>query len=66
MFNPMQLLSMLPQLKQNPAAFLQQKMGVQLPSGMNDPNEILKWLTDNGKVKQEQIDSIKSSPGINR
>ena len=67
--NPLQLLQMLPQLQQNPAAFLQQKMGVQLPEGMNDPNAILKWMVDNGKTSQAQIDQLKqtlSSFGINR
>ena len=64
--NPFQLLQMLPQLQQNPAAFLQQRMGVQLPEGMNDPNAILKWLVDNGKTTQAQIDQLKSSLGISR
>lgn len=64
--NPMQILSMLPQLQQNPAAFLMQKMGVQLPEGMNDPNAILKWMVDNGKTSQAQIDQLKTSLGINR
>lgn len=66
MMNPMQILSMLPQLQQNPAAFLQQRLGVQLPAGMNDPNEILKWMVDNGKTSQAQIDQLKASLGINR
>ena len=67
--NPLQLLQMLPQLQQNPAAFLQQRMGVQLPEGMNDPNAILKWMVDNGKTSQAQIDQLKqtlSSFGISR
>lgn len=64
--NPIQMLSMLPQLQSNPAAFLQQRLGVQLPNGMNDPNAILQWLVENGKVTQAQIDQMKSSLGINR
>ena len=63
--NPLQLLQMLPQLQQNPAAFLQQR-GIPVPQGMNDPNAILKWFVDNGKATQAQIDQLKSSLGINR
>ena len=63
--NPLQMLQMLPQLKQNPAAFLQ-RMGVQLPPNTNDPQAILDYFVKSGRVSQSQIDSLKASLGINR
>ena len=63
--NPMQILSMLPSLKQNPAAFLQ-NMGIQLPPNTTDPNAILDYLVRSGRVSQSQIDSMKTSLGISR
>ena len=44
--NPIQMLS---QIKQNPAAVLQQ-MGMTIPAGMNDPRQILNHLLQSGQV----------------
>lgn len=63
--NIMQVLSMLPQLRQNPAAVLAQR-GIQLPQGMNDPNAILDYMVENGKVSREQVEQAKALFGINR
>lgn len=51
MNNPFQLLNA---LKSNPAAFLGQR-GIQLPQGMNDPNQILNQLMQSGRFSQQQI-----------
>lgn len=46
-------LAMIGQIKQNPVQFLAQR-GVNIPQGMNDPNEILQHLMKTGRVSQEQ------------
>lgn len=66
MMNPIQLIGFLPQLRQNPAAFLQQMLGVQIPPNMTDPNAILDWFVETGKYSREQIDSLKYQLGISR
>lgn len=57
MNNPINLLNA---LKSNPAAFLQQRMGIALPQGMNDPNKILNQLMQSGRFSQEQINKAYS------
>jgi hypothetical protein len=41
-------------LKSNPAAFLGQR-GIQLPQGMNDPNQILNQMLRSGRFSQAQV-----------
>jgi len=48
--NPM---TMLNQIKSNPAQFLATR-GVNIPNGMNNPNDILSHLMSTGKVSQGQ------------
>ena len=49
-------MSMLNQLKQNPAAMLASRYNV--PQGMTDPNEILQYLLSTGQVSQDQVNKI--------
>ena len=57
-FNPFlysqQLIS---QIRQNPAGMLQQA-GLSIPSGMNDPNQILQHLLSSGQVPQQKYQQI--------
>ena len=48
--NPMQLMQMMQQLKNNPTQFLGNMNGV----NMQDPNAIIQNLMNNGKVTQQQ------------
>jgi len=48
--NPM---SMLNDIKNNPTQFLA-KRGVNIPQGMNNPNDILNHLMKSGRVSQDQ------------
>jgi len=50
------LMTMLSQLKQNPAAMLSAKYSV--PQGMTDPNEILQHLLTTGQVSQDQVNKL--------
>ena len=50
------LMTMLSQLKQNPAAMLSAKYSV--PQGMTDPNEILQHLLTTGQVSQDQVNRL--------
>ena len=50
------LMTMLSQLKQNPAAMLSAKYNV--PQGMTDPNEILQHLLTTGQVSQDQVNRL--------
>jgi len=47
---------MLNQLKNNPVAFLQQR-GINIPQGMTNPNDILTYLMQTGKVSQAQYNA---------
>lgn len=49
-------MSMLNQLKQNPAAMLASRYNI--PQGMTDPNEILQYLLSTGQVSQDQVNRI--------
>ena len=49
-------MTMLAQLKQNPAAMLASRYNV--PQGMTDPNEILQHLLSTGQVSQGQVNQI--------
>lgn len=49
------IMSMLPQLKQNPMQFILQRR-FNLPQGMaQDPNTILNYLMQSGQISQEQV-----------
>lgn len=48
--NPMQMLQ---QIRQNPAAILQ-KAGLNIPAGMNDPQQIIQHLMQSGQVTQQR------------
>jgi len=45
------------QLRQNPAALLQQA-GLNIPSGMNDPQQIIQHLLQSGQVPQQRYQQI--------
>ena len=53
--NPMgNMMQMLSQLKQNPAALLQQA-GFNIPENINGPQAILQHLTQTGQINQNQL-----------
>lgn len=56
MMMPNSPINMLNQLKSNPTEFLA-KRGINIPDGMNDPNDIIKHLMDTGKVSQAQYNN---------
>lgn len=49
--NPMQMMS---QLRSNPAAILRQK-GLNIPDGMNDPQQIINYLLQSGQVSNTRL-----------
>lgn len=53
MMNPMQILSMLQQLQQNPAQLLAQRFNV--PGNLSDPQAIIQHLLNSGQVSQDQV-----------
>lgn len=54
--NPMAMLS---QIKSNPVGFLTQR-GLNIPQGMNNPNDIIQHLMRTGQVSQEQYNKAMS------
>lgn len=54
--NPLQMMQMINQFKQNPMQILSQKFNI--PQGLNDPNEILKHLLDTNQVSQQQVNQV--------
>ena len=58
MLNPMQLMQMLPQLKGNPMQFLS-KRGIQIPQGMNNPQQIVQQMLNSGRITQAQVDQAR-------
>jgi len=54
--NPM---AMLGEIKNNPAQFLA-KRGVNIPQGMNNPNDIISHLMSTGRVSQGQYNKAVS------
>ena len=58
MLNPMQLMQMLPQLKGNPMQFLAQR-GIQIPQGMNNPQQIVQQMLNSGRISQAQVDQAR-------
>ena len=49
--NPMQMLM---QLKQNPLGLLQ-KVGFNIPTNLNNPQQIVEYLTKTGQINQAQL-----------
>lgn len=49
------IMQMLPQIKQNPMAFLQSAR-LNVPANLNNPNDILNHLIQSGQVNQNQLD----------
>lgn len=59
------LLSMLMQFKQNPLGMLSQRFNI--PTNMNDPNQILQYLLNTNQVSQQQVNNVmqmKNNPEI--
>ena len=51
--NPMQIMAMLNQFKQNPMAILAQKFN--LPQNMNNPQDIINHLLNTNQINQNQV-----------
>ena len=52
--NPMQIMSMLNQFKQNPMSILSQRFN--LPQNMSNPQEIINHLLNSGQINQQTVD----------
>jgi hypothetical protein len=57
MGQPQQMGQLLQQIKANPAQMLQQR-GLNIPAGMNDPNQIINHLIQSGQVPQNRLTQI--------
>ena len=55
MINSMQIMQMLPQIRNNPAQFLAQR-GLNVPQGMMDPQQMVQHLLNSGQRSQQQFD----------
>jgi len=53
----MNIMEMVNQIKQNPATFLMQNYHIQIPQGLNDPNQIIQHLLNTGQVSQSQVNN---------
>ena len=63
MFNPLiNSIQMLSQIRQNPSAFLRQA-GLDVPAGMNDPQQILQHLINSNQVSQQRYQQVLSMLG---
>ena len=51
---PMQMIN---QLRQNPMSVLS-RAGLNIPQGMNDPNQIIQHLVQSGQVPQERYNQV--------
>lgn len=49
----MNIMQMVNQIKQNPMAVLSQRFNI--PSELNDPNQIIQHLLNTGQVTQQQV-----------
>lgn len=56
MTNPMNLLQMYQQLRQNPMQMLSRRFNI--PQGMNDPEQIIQHLLNSGQVSQSQVNQV--------
>lgn len=52
--NPMQIMAMLNQFKQNPMAILAQRFN--LPQNINNPQDIINHLLSSGQINQNTVD----------
>lgn len=52
--NPMNPMQMVNQLRSNPAAILRQR-GLNIPDGMNDPQQIINYLLQSGQVSNSRL-----------
>lgn len=55
MGNPMQIMQMYQQFRQNPMAMLSQKFNI--PQGINNPQDIVQHLLNSGQVTQDQVNN---------
>lgn len=55
MINPMQLMQMLPQFRQNPMGMLTRRYNI--PQNLNNPQEIIQHLLNSGQISQEQVNN---------
>lgn len=54
MNNPMQILQMISNLQQNPMQILRQA-GLNIPNGVNSPQDIIQHLLNSGQITQDQV-----------
>lgn len=55
MGNPMQIMQMYQQFRQNPMAMLSQKFNI--PQNINNPQDIVQHLLNSGQVTQDQVNN---------
>lgn len=53
--NPLGMLGMLQQLRENPMALLSQRFNI--PTNMQNPQEIVQYLLNSGQVTQAQVNN---------
>ena len=53
--NLMNIMQMIPQIRQNPMEALK-RAGYNIPTGFNNPNQIIQHLIQSGQVNQGQLD----------
>lgn len=56
MNNPMQLMQMYNQFKQNPLGMLSRRFNI--PQNMSNPQEIVQHLLNSGQVTQAQVNNV--------
>ena len=56
--NPLQIMSMLPQLRSNPVGFLKQ-YGLNVPDNVSSPNDIIQHLMNSGQINQAQYNQAR-------
>lgn len=66
MFNPMQIMSMYQQLRENPIGLLSKNFNV--PQNLNSPQDIIQHLLNTNQISQEQVNqarAMQNSPLFN-
>lgn len=59
--NPMQnMMQAFQQFSQNPAEYFQ-RMGIQIPQGMNSPTQIWNWMQQSGNISPQQMSQIQQA-----
>ena len=56
--NPMQIMSMLPQLRSIPVGFLKQ-YGLNIPENVTSPNDIIQHLMNTNQITQSQYNQAR-------